>query len=446
MERLVRNAIVDHMTENNLFSTSQHGFISGKSCITQLLEFMEDITESIDNGKDVDIVYLDFSKAFDKVAHRRLIKKLENYGITGTLLNWIQDFLSNRKQRVVIKGESSDWTDVTSGIPQGSVLGPILFLVYINDLPGAIKGLMKIFADDAKVYYEIESIDTPQLMQDDLNRADLWAILWDMLFNNKKCHHMHVGENSAVSTYKMGSGENRTEIQKVKAEKDLGVTIDDKLKFRDHITQKVNIANRNLGIIFRTFSYMDKEMFLNLYKTLVRPHLEYATQIWSPIYKKDKVILENVQRRATRLIKCVQNKSYQERLTFLGLPTLEYRRERADMVQVFKIMHDIDKVDKGKLFQMSECNTTRGHSLKLFKKRSRLNVRANYFTQQVVDQWNSLPECVVTAPSLNAFKSRLNKLWKDHPFKFNPACYLTNDYNTRLGKQRRNAPIEALVA
>ena len=122
---------------------------------------MEDITESINNGKDVDIVYLDFSKAFDKVAHRRLIKKLENYGITGTLLNWIQDFLSNRKQRVVIKGESSDWTDVTSGIPQGSVLGPILFLVYINDLPGAIKGLMKIFADDAKVYYELESIDTP---------------------------------------------------------------------------------------------------------------------------------------------------------------------------------------------------------------------------------------------------------------------------------------------
>ena len=142
---------------------------------------------------------------------------------------------------------------------------------------------MIIFTDDAKVYYEIESIDTPKFMQDNLNRADLWAILWDMIFNNKKCHHMHVGENSVVSTYKMGSEENRTEIQKVKAEKDLGVTIDDKLKFREHITQKVNIANRNLGIIFRTFSYMDKEMFLNLYKSMVRLHLKYATQIWSPL-------------------------------------------------------------------------------------------------------------------------------------------------------------------
>ena len=156
-----------------------------------------------------------------------------------------------------------------------------------------------------------------------------------MIFNNKKCHHMHVGENSVVSIYSMGSGENRTEIQKVKAEKDLGVIIDDKMKFREHITQEVNIANRNLGIIFRTFSYMDKEMFLNLYKSMVRPHIEYATQIWSIIYKKDTVILENVQRQATRPVKCVQNKSYQERLTFLGLPTLEYRREREDMVQVF---------------------------------------------------------------------------------------------------------------
>ena len=138
------------------------------------------------------------------------------------------------------------------------------------------------------IYYEIESIDTPQFMQGDLNRADLWAILWDMIFNNKKCHHMHVGENSIVSTYNMGSGENRTQIQKMKSEKDLGVIIDDKLKFREHITQKVNVANRNLGIMFRPFTYMDKEIILNLYKTMVRPHIEYATQVWSPIYKNTK--------------------------------------------------------------------------------------------------------------------------------------------------------------
>lgn len=130
---------------------------------------------------------------------------------------------------------------------------------------------MKIFADDAKIYYETDSTDTPLLMQDDLNRAELWAKIWDMIFNNKKCHHMHVGENIEVSKYEMGSGESRTEIQRVTSEKDLGVIIDGKLKVREHIVQKVNTANRNLGIIFRTFTYMDKEMFLNLYKSMVRP-------------------------------------------------------------------------------------------------------------------------------------------------------------------------------
>ena len=144
-----------------------------------------------------------------------------------------------------------------------------------------------------------------------------------MIFNNKKCHHMRVGENSEVSKYKMVSGLSRTEIQRVTSEKDLGVIIDEKLKFREHIVQKVNTANRNLGIIFRTFTHMDKEMFLNLYKSIVRPHLEYATQIWSPQYKKNKIMLENVQRRATRLVKCVQHLSYHERLRSLGLPSLE---------------------------------------------------------------------------------------------------------------------------
>lgn len=230
MERLVRNAIVDHMTANNLFSVSQHGFISGKSCITQLLEFLEDVTESIDNGKDVDIIYLDFCKAFDKVAHRRLLLKLEKYGIRGKILAWIKDFLSHRQQRVVIKGEVSDWKDITSGIPQGSVLGPILFLVFINDLPGAINGLMKIFADDAKIYYAVDSQDTPSLLQEDICRAENWAKNWKMSFNVKKCHHLHVGETSQVFSYKMSIAGNESYIERVKSEKDLGVTIDEKLR------------------------------------------------------------------------------------------------------------------------------------------------------------------------------------------------------------------------
>lgn len=215
------------------------------------------------------------------------------------------------------------------------------------------------------------------------------------------------------------------ELEKVESEKDLGVIIDQNLTFRHHITSKVNTANKNLGIIFRTFTYIDQEMFLNLFKSDFRPHLEYATPVWSPFYKKDKIILENVQRRATKLVSSCKNLSYPERLRTLGLPPLEYRRERADMIQVYKILQDIDKVDKEKLFSTAQYRATRGHTYKLHKKRSRLNLRAGTFSNRVVNTWNQLPENVVNAPSLNAFKTRLNKHWHKHPYKFEAACYQT---------------------
>ena len=152
MEKIIRDAIVKHMTENDLFSKAQHGFIKGKSCVTQLLEFLEDITQAIDNGEDVDVVYLDFCKAFDKVPHKRLRKKLYGYGIRGKIYNWVKEILSGREQRVFVNGAYSSWKDVTSGIPQGSILGPVLFLVFINHLPDVIEVLIKLFADDAKIY------------------------------------------------------------------------------------------------------------------------------------------------------------------------------------------------------------------------------------------------------------------------------------------------------
>ena len=223
----------------------------------------------------------------------------------------------------------------------------------------------------------------------------------------------------------MTANNQEIELEKVESEKDLGVIIDQNLTFRAHITSKVNIANKNLGIIFRTFTYIDQEMFLNLYKSIVRPHLEYATPVWSPFYKKDKIIIENVQRRATKLVSSCKDLSYPERLRTLGLPTLEYRRERADLIQVYKILHDIDSVDKGKLFTTAQYRATRGHSYKLHKERSRLNLRAGTFSNRVINAWNKLPENVVNAPSLNALKSSLNRHWHGHPYKFEAACYQT---------------------
>ena len=164
--------------------------------------------------------------------------------------------------------------------------------------------------------------------------------------------------------------------------------------------------------------------------------------MWSPLYKKDRIAIENVQRRATRLVRACKNLSYPERLRKLGLPTLEYRRQRADMVQVYKILNDIDKVDKAKLFSMATYNRTRGHPLKLFKERVRLNVRANSFSNRVTNTWNQLPEDIVMAPSLNAFKGRLNKYWSSHPYKFTASCYEPGTTTGFTTNYNQNAPSE----
>ena len=185
MERIIRNEIASHMESSNLFAEEQHGFIAGRSCTTQLLEFMEEIIEALDKGDDVDVIYLDFAKAFDKVPHQRLLAKLHRYGIQRKTHEWIRDFLSSRQQRVVVNGVYSDWVPVTSGIPQGSVLGPVLFLIYINDLPDELNYLKKVFADDGKVYSPIRNIQDEVNMQGNVDNSEVWADKWEMVFSTK---------------------------------------------------------------------------------------------------------------------------------------------------------------------------------------------------------------------------------------------------------------------
>ena len=157
-----------------------------RSCTTQLLEFLEDITTALDQGDDFDVIYLDFCKAFDKLPHKRLLKELWGYGIRGNVHAWVKDFLTNRSQLVKINGASSEPVNVTSGVPLGSVLGPILFLIYINDLPDTIAAIIKLFADDAKVYRSISTVENVNEVQNSVNQSKSWADIWEMLFNLKK--------------------------------------------------------------------------------------------------------------------------------------------------------------------------------------------------------------------------------------------------------------------
>ena len=191
-EHIIASNIVKHLDSKGLMYDLQHGFREGRSCETQLVSLVEDLARRSSQGRQTDLVLLDFSKAFDKVNHSKLLLKLHSYGIRGTTLRWIQAFLSNRRQKVVIEGEESDSVPVTSGVPQGSVLGPILFLAYINDLPQDIVSQVRLFADDTAVYLTLEDGNDSETLQRDLDRLQAWESKWDMEFNPSKCQVIKV--------------------------------------------------------------------------------------------------------------------------------------------------------------------------------------------------------------------------------------------------------------
>ena len=333
------------METNNLFSKDQHGFRKGRSCVTQLLEVLEDWADELDKKQEIDVIYFDFEKAFDRVPHKRLVIKLKGYGVQGNLLRWIENFLSNRVQKVLVNGEESNPAPVTSGIPQGSVLGPILFSIYINDLPDVVGNTVKLFADDTKLYSVVDSVERKEDLQMDINNLSKWSKEWLLSFNKNKCKHMHFG-TSFHSAYSIENEIIRTETK----EKDLGIIIDNELKFQEHINTQVKRANRMLGVVKRSFTFSDNEMFLTLYKSLIRPNLEYGSNVWSVMYRKEDVTIENVQRRATKLVQSVSGFDYPTRLRKLGLPILQYRRIRQDLIETYKILNNYNSVNFEQFF------------------------------------------------------------------------------------------------
>ena len=351
--------------------------------------------------------------------HARLLVKLESYGIKGKLLEWIKAFLTNRKQRVVVNSSKSEWCDVSSGVPQGSVLGPVLFLVYINDIEDSIVNMLRLFADDTKLFSPINSDSDIEELQHDNEKLEDWSDKWLLRFNIGKCCTLHYGYNNPNHTYEMHENGLPKDIRNSETEKDLGITFDTDLKFRRHISDCINKGNRVTGLIRRSFLHITSKSFNKLYKTLIRPHLEYGNVIWSPRYKRDIEAIEMVQKRATELVYNVRNMSYCDRLKALRLPSLTYRRFRGDMIQVYKLLHNLEDIDYNRFFQLSG-NHTRGHALKLKKNSCKKEIRKNFFSTRVISPWNALPEQVVTAPTLNTFKNRLDNFIGNKQFTVFP--------------------------
>lgn len=404
-ETIVRDKMVQYLECNSLIQDSQHGFRNNRSCLSNLLTFYNELFAVYDITKSLDIVYLDFQKAFDKVPHDKLLLKLKEIGIGGKLNEWIKNWLCDRKQRVVINGVTSDWMPVTSGVPQGSVLGPVLFVIYINDIDHGLNNLISKFADDTKIGNAVLSERDKQSLQEDLRKISEWSVKWEMPFNINKCQILQVGTRNVKNDYDMCG----VKIKSVDSVKDLGVTISSNLKFSQQCNESVNKANRMIGLIKRNFAFKSKEIVLPLYNSFVRPHLEYAVQFWSPHHAKDIAKLEGVQRRATKIIPSLRNKSYEERLSELNLFSLEKRRLRGQLIECFKILNGFTNVDPTTLFEIDDTTRTRNNGAKLKCRQVHSDLTKFFFTNAVVRDWNKLPPSVVQCKSIASFKNNLDR-------------------------------------
>ena len=405
MESLVADKIREFIRPK--LDPNQHGFLPGKSTVTQLLETISDWTNSMNEGRLIDVLYVDFAKAFDSCSHPKLISKMEKYGIRGKLLNWVKAYLKDRKQVVKIENSKSQPEPVTSGVPQGSSLSPLLWLIYISDLTNEIKHCkIKLFADDCKIYIVLlrnNSVHSSQLMQEDINNLMNWAKNSQLNIAFQKCAVLHIGKKNPKTEYYFGD----IKIPKVSSMRDLGVIVDEKLSFKEHYAQVSKSANIKANLILKCFYSRSIPFLIKMFNTFVRSKLEYASQVWNPYKLTDINLLERPLRRFTKRLPGQLDLNYGERLHNLRIDCLELRRLKLDLVMTFKIMHGFLDVNKSQFFQLRENNNTRGHSLMIYKKRSKNNIHQNFFSQRVIQVWNSLSEEIVTAATVNAFKAAL---------------------------------------
>ena len=405
LEHIIYSNIMSHFTSNNILTDYQHGFRSGRSCETQLILTIEDLARGLDSAKQIDAVLLDFSKAFDKVSHSKLLLKLDYYGVRGKVQAWIRDFLSDRTQAVVLRGNFSDLAPVTSGVPQGTVLGPLLFLAYINDLPMNLSATPRLFADDCLLYREIATPEDGQLLQRDLDQLQQWEIDWSMEFNPGKCEVLRITNKKKIidTEYKIRG----QVLPRVNSAKYLGVTIHNKLSWNPHVDRIAKKANSTRAFLQRNLHGAPTPVRAQCYKTFVRPILEYAATAWAPHTGINIQKLESVQRRAARFAvgDWRRTSSVSAMLSTLGWETLEERRARMRIAMLYNITCGNVAINGDSFVKaVPSHHSTRGASQKFVVPSCRTNIYKASFFPDAIRRWNKLPCAITEATSEDSLK------------------------------------------
>ena len=422
-ERVIKRNIMKHLTEQNLINSGQHGFVPGRSTQTQLLQHYCDIFETLSEDTRIDTIFLDFAKAFDKVDHDILLQKVFNHKIKGKIGLWLKEFLNSRKYRVVANGEMSEEQSVLSGVPQGTVLAAILFVIMISDIDENVKNsIVRLFADDTRISRKIESEEDKVLLQKDLDIIYDWANKNLMKFNEGKFEQMSHGENKniKIEPYKTQSG---NEIKIGETVKDLGITANSNLLFREHIDNIVTSSKIMSGILLRTFSTRQEAPMMRMFNSYIKSKLEYCSIVWSPWHQNEINKLERIQKNFTSKIHGLDQLDYHERLKKLKLYSLERRRERYLIInawqQIEGIKENILELKARRIGRSRRIKTTTIPLVingKRIKERNRTLIH-NSTTRKMERLFNVIPQSLrnITDTTTETFKRHLDKWLESIP-------------------------------
>lgn len=414
METIVKNQLMSYLSDNSLISKAQHAFIAKHSTVSNMLESTREWNVAISNKQCVDVVYIDFQRAFDSVVHSKLLIKLRGLGISGKLVDWIAAFIRNRTQRISIENCLSDIIPVTSGIVQGSVLGPILFILYVNDLCNMIHSPVThlLFADDLKLFSKFILSDLLDgrrniLLQEILNRIFYWSVEWQLPINILKCICLRLSLNSlpCLPNYNIGD----VVLNNADTVRDLGVLVNNRLDYREHIDSIVTKASMRVGVLFRGFVCRDAAFLRKAYITYIRPLLEVSSVVWNPVLQKHIDQIEKVQRKFTKRIPSLSTLPYLQRLQNLNLQTLELRRLIFDVTYYYKILHNITPHDPTEFFTFHHPPSSLRKATPLLVKPIANAKLLSSFPYRALDCWNHLPSEVQMSNSICSFKNSISK-------------------------------------
>jgi hypothetical protein len=401
MERVIVNQLTSFLTARNLISSSQYGFQQRSSTAIQLLNSHHDWLLNQNSYISTDVIYLDYAKAFDSVSHSKLIHKLRSYGINQDLLRWITNYLSNRTQAVSVNNVVSSFLPVSSGVPQGSVFGPLFFTLFINDLPDHIPAPIRchLFADDAKLSRKIQTVHDCIHLQSALVTLLIWSSTWQLSLSIPKCIVLHLGRSNPNFCYNLSN----FQINHQQFVKDLGVTVSSNLTYHKHIEYVVSAAIKKIYIISKCFQSRDISALRQIFVSFIRPSLEYCSFVWNPWSNSEIAYLENIQERFTTLAYQSAIPPYAQRLRDFNLPSLHARRSALDLAMYHKILTGKTRLLPGDFFVLNNRSARRTNSLALVMPTCHTSAYLHSFFVRSIQAWNNISDDVITLRSSKQF-------------------------------------------